>query len=328
MSDLKHKILEAVKDDLQAIENELAANLTPHLDLVREVAGHILFSGGKRLRPLLMVLSARVCGYSGSYDKTFSTALEYLHAATLLHDDLVDGASLRRGKPVANRLWGNSVAVLVGDFLLARALAIAAGTERIQVVRILAELTEAMSQGEIHQLLRKGDISLSEDEYLEVIRRKTALLFQAACRVSAVLADAPAERQSALAEFGFNLGMAFQVVDDLLDYVAETPLLGKEPGADLREGKLTLPLIHVLRSARSTDRKWVKKMVQLQNTMFTAEDFQKLIGLMRDSGALRYTEKVAALYVEKAKAALALFPPSSALDTLLDIADYTLSRKA
>ena len=324
MSDLKQKILEAVKDDLQGIEYELTANLTPHLDLVREVAGHILFSGGKRLRPLLMVLSARACGYGGSYDKTLSASLEYLHAATLLHDDLVDGASLRRGKPAAHRVWGNSVAVLVGDFLLARALAIAAGTERIEVVRILAELTEAMSQGEIHQLMRKGDVSLSEDEYLEVIRRKTALLFQAACRVSAVMADADGERHSALADFGFNLGMAFQIVDDLLDYVAETPDLGKETGADLREGKLTLPLIHLLRSARSVDRKWIRTLVERKD--FTAEDFQKLIGLMQDGGALRYTRKVASLCVEKAKAALTAFPSSAARETLLDIADYTLNR--
>jgi octaprenyl-diphosphate synthase len=324
VSDLKRKILEAVKDDLEEIETELVANLTPHVELVREVAGHILFSGGKRLRPLLMVLSGRVCGYRGTYDKTFSTAFEYLHAATLLHDDLVDEASLRRGKPVAHRLWGNSVAVLVGDFLLARALAITAGTERIEVVRILAELTEAMSQGEVHQLMRKGDIGLSEDEYLEVIRRKTALLFQAACRVSAVLANAPEERQSALADFGFNLGMAFQIVDDLLDYVAETPQLGKQTGADVREGKLTLPLIHALRSARSADRKWIKELIQSKEV--TNEDFQKLLGKMRDCGALRYTEKVASIYAEKAKAALTLFPASAARETMLDIAGYTLNR--
>ncbi len=325
MSDLKRRILEAVADDLEEIEKELLKNLNPHLDLVREVAGHILFSGGKRLRPLLMVLSAKVCDYAGTYDKTFSTAFEYLDAATLLHDDLVDGASLRRGKPVAHRVWGNSIAVLVGDFLLARALAITAGTERIAVVRILAELTEAMSQGEVHQLMRKGDIGLSEDEYLEVIRRKTALLFQAACRVSAVLADAPAERQSALADYGFNLGMAFQVVDDLLDYVAETPQLGKATGADLREGKLTLPLIHALRSARSADRKWIAGVVRKMDV--TDEDFRKLVELLKACGALRYTEKVAALYIEKAKAALADFPPSAALETMRDIADYTLERK-
>ncbi len=207
MSDLKRKILAAVQVDLEAIETALAENLKPHLDLVRDVAGHILFSGGKRLRPLLMVLSARACDYTGGYDKTFSTALEYLHAATLLHDDLVDGASLRRGKPAAYLKWGNPIAVLTGDFLLARALSVSAATGSVRIVQILAELTEQMSQGEVHQLMRKGDIRLAEDEYLDVIRRKTAVLFEAACRVSAVLAGAPKEKEAALAQFGFNLGV-------------------------------------------------------------------------------------------------------------------------
>jgi octaprenyl-diphosphate synthase len=325
VSDLKERILETVGSDLTAIEKALADNLNPHLDLVREVAGHILFSGGKRLRPLLMVLSARICGYTGDYDKTFSTALEYLHAATLLHDDLVDGAALRRGKPAAHQKFGNSIAVLVGDFLLARALSISAATGRVKVVGILAELTENMSQGEVHQLMRKGDIGLSEDEYLEVIRRKTAVLFEAACRVSAVLADAPEDKESALADYGFNLGMAFQMADDLFDYLLETPQLGKEIGADLREGKMTLPLIHALRNARSADRKWMAGLIQ--NKDFSSDDFQKLVGLLTGYGAFRYTEKAAAMYIEKAKAALEAFGPSATRQTMLDIADYTLQRR-
>jgi len=325
VSDLKARILESVGSDLAAIEKALADNLNPHLDLVRDVAGHILFSGGKRLRPLLMVLSARICGYTGDYDKTFSAALEYLHAATLLHDDLVDGAALRRGKPAAHLKFGNSIAVLVGDFLLARALSISAATGRVKVVGILAELTENMSQGEVHQLLRKGDIGLSEDEYLEVIRRKTAVLFEAACRVSAVLADAPEDKASALADYGFNLGMAFQMADDLFDYLLETPQLGKEIGADLREGKMTLPLIHALRNARSADRKWMSGVIQ--NKDFSIEDFQKLVGLLKDCGAFRYTEKAAGLFIEKAKAALEAFGPSETRQTMIDIADYTLQRR-
>ena len=325
MSDLKERILGTVEGDLAAIEKALADNLNPHLDLVREVAGHILFSGGKRLRPLLMVLSARICGYTGDYDKTFSTALEYLHAATLLHDDLVDGAALRRGKPAAHLKFGNAIAVLVGDFLLARALSISAATGRVKVVGILAELTENMSQGEVHQLLRKGDIGLSEDEYLEVIRRKTAVLFEAACRVSAVLADAPEDKESALADYGFNLGMAFQMADDLFDYLLETPQLGKEIGADLREGKMTLPVIHALRNARSADRKWMAGVIQ--NKDFSSEDFQKLVGLLTGYGAFRYTEKAAAMFIEKAKAALEAFGPSETRQTMLDIADYTLQRR-
>jgi octaprenyl-diphosphate synthase len=218
MSDLKHKILALVKDDLAAIETALEENLNPHLDLVSQIARHILFSGGKRLRPLLMVLSARICGYNGNYDKTFSTIFEYLHAATLLHDDLVDQATLRRGNPVAHSIWGNATAVLVGDFLLARSLSIAAETELPDVIRIVAEITENMSQGEIHQLMKKGSLDFTEKEYMEVIRRKTAVLFQGTCRVSALISGAPKEKETALSDYGFNLGIAFQMVDDLLDY--------------------------------------------------------------------------------------------------------------
>ena len=325
MSDLKVRILKAVQPDLDAIETALAKNLNPHLDLVRDVAGHILFSGGKRLRPLLMVLSARLCGYRGDYDKTFSTALEYLHAATLLHDDLVDGASLRRNKPAAHLQWGNSIAVLVGDFLLARALSVSAATGRARIVQILAELTEQMSQGEVHQLMRKGDIRLSEAEYLEVIRRKTAVLFETACRVSAVLADASAEKESALAAYGLNLGMAFQIADDLFDYTLGTSQLGKDVGSDLREGKMTLPLIQGLKQAGVEDREWMERVVQDPN--FSTGDFLKLVGRLQASGATRYAEQAAEAYIFKAKAALTLFPQTETLGTLIDIADYALHRQ-
>lgn len=326
MSDLKRKILQAVQPDLDAIETALAANLNPHLDLVRDVAGHIVFSGGKRLRPVLMVLSARVCGYTGDYATTFSTALEYLHAATLLHDDLVDGAALRRGKPAAHLKYGSSVAVLVGDFLLARALSVSAATGSAKIVRLLAELTEEMSQGEVQQLTRKGDTGLTAGEYFEVIRRKTAVLFQTACRVSAVLADAPEAGESALATYGLHLGMAFQIADDLLDYTADTPALGKEIGADLREGKLTLPLIHALSRAAPSDREWMIGVVR--NPAFTSVEFHRLCDLLRRLGSIRHAEETAEAHIGRAKAELAIFPPSAALDTLHDIADYALHRSA
>ena len=325
MTDLKKKILSEVEAELAEIETELSKNLNPHLDLVSDVAGHILFSGGKRLRPLLMVLSAKLCGYSGNYDKTFSTSLEYLHAATLLHDDLVDDAELRRGKQVANLKFGNAIAVLVGDFLLARALSIAAGTGRLEVIKILSDLTENMSQGEVHQLIRKGDISLSEEEYLEVIKRKTALLFQAACRVSAILADAPADQQDALSVYGYNLGIAFQMADDLFDYILETEDLGKEIGADLKEGKMTLPVIYALKQAQPGDRDQMVDIIK--NEDFSHDDLKTLIRLMDAYGGLEYTNKKAADHIKTAKDALAVFTPSKTKDTLLDIADYALARR-
>ena len=324
MNDLKHRIFSAVEDDLDDIEKALADNLNPYLDLVSEVAGHILFSGGKRLRPLLMVLSARICGYNGDYEKTFSTALEYLHAATLLHDDVVDEATLRRGKPAAHSKWGASITILVGDYLLARALSISAATDRLRIVKILAGLTENMSQGEVHQLMRKGDINLTEAEYKEVIRRKTAMLFEAACRVSAVIADATEEQETALSEYGYNLGIAFQMADDLFDYTLETSEFGKEVGADLREGKLTLPVIYALKQAPSGDRDMMIKIIQDQQ--FSEADFRTLTDLLKKYGGLTYTHNTAASYIDTAKKALTLFDPSPTKDTMLDIADYVLNR--
>ena len=324
MNDLKHRIFSAVKDDLDDIEKALADNLNPYLDLVSEVAGHILFSGGKRLRPLLMVLSARICGYNGDYEKTFSTALEYLHAATLLHDDVVDEAALRRGKPAAHSKWGASITILVGDYLLARALSISAATERLRIVQILAGLTENMSQGEVHQLMRKGDINLTEAEYKEVIRRKTAMLFEAACRVSAIIADATEEQETALSEYGYNLGIAFQMADDLFDYTLETSEFGKEVGADLREGKLTLPVIYALKQAPSGDRDIMIKIIQ--DPQFSEADFKTLTGLLKKYGGLTYTHNTAASYIDTAKKALTVFDPSVTKDTMLNIANYVLNR--
>jgi len=326
MGDLKQKIMTAVEDDLIAIENALKENLNPYLDLVADVAGHIIFGGGKRLRPLLMVLCARICGYGGDYDKTFSTAIEYLHAATLLHDDLVDGAQVRRGKPVAHLKWGNPTTVLVGDFLLARAMSISAGTGKLRVIQILAQLTENMSQGEVHQLMRKGDVNLAESEYVEVIRRKTAMLFEAACRVSAVIAEAPAEKESALADYGYNLGIAFQMADDLLDYTTDSEALGKEVGADLKEGKLTLPVIYALRKAGPADRHRMVQIITDEN--FSESDFKLLIGLLDKYGGVAYTRQTAGGHIEKAKSALNSFDPCPTRDTLMDIADYALARSA
>ena len=325
MNDLKQKILSANENDLKKIEAELSENLKPYLDLVSDVARHILFAGGKRLRPLLLVLSAKLCGYHHDYAKTVSTALEYLHAATLLHDDIVDDAVLRRGKTVAHSVYGNAITVLVGDFLLARALAICADSDKIRVIHIISNLTENMSTGEVHQLMRKGDVSLTEDEYLEVIRRKTAVLFQAACIISAVISDAPKEKEEALASFGYNLGLAFQMVDDLFDYIMDTDELGKRVGADLREGKLTLPVIYALKKATPADRQQMLKIIQ--NEEFSPEEFQLLIALMKEYGGITYTEKKAMACVQKAKEALSIFEPSRIRDSLFDIANYVLARR-
>jgi octaprenyl-diphosphate synthase len=324
VSDLKNRILSLVKDDLDGIEAALLENLHPNLELVSKVAHHILFSGGKRLRPLLMVLSARLCDYRGDYDKTFSVIFEYLHAATLLHDDLVDGADLRRGKPASHTVWGNEIAVLVGDFLLARGLAIAAETNEPRIIKIISEITENMSQGEIHQIDRKGKTDLSETEYMDIIKCKTAVLFQGACRISAILAEAPEEKEVALAQYGYHLGMAFQMVDDLLDYTFDTQVLGKTVGADLREGKLTLPVIVALNHAGPGDRDLMEKVIQ--DERFTNNDFKWLIEKISEHGGFEYTRALAYEHTAKARQALELFPVSPTRDILFDIAGYALER--
>ena len=326
MSDLKTKILDAVSDDLSDIEQALAVNLAPHFDLTRKVAGHILFSGGKRLRPLLMVLAARLCGYAGDNAATVSIIFEYLHAATLLHDDLVDDATVRRGQTVANEVWDNATAVLTGDFLLARSLTLAADTGRLEVIRTIARITEMMSQGEIQQLDRKGDLALTEADYMAVIECKTAVLFQGACRTGALVADSDADATQAMADYGYNLGLAFQMADDLLDYTLDSAALGKAAGADLREGKLTLPVIHALEKAGSADRHRMEAI--LKNPDFSVNEFKALIDMLETYNGIGYTRKTANKYVAQAKVCLERFRPSATRDTLSDIADYALERQA
>ena len=324
MSDLKNRVLSLVQDDLDGIETALLENLRPNLDLVSKVAHHILFSGGKRLRPLLMVLSARLCDYQGDYDKTFSVIFEYLHAATLLHDDLVDGAGLRRGKPASHAVWGNEIAVLVGDFLLARGLAIAAETEEPRIIKIISNITENMSQGEIYQIDRKGKTDLTEAEYMDIIRRKTAVLFQGACRISAILAQASEDKEKALAQYGYHLGMAFQMVDDLLDYTFDTQALGKTVGADLREGKLTLPVIVALHRATFEDSALMEKIIQ--DETFSHQDFEWLVEKISQYGGFEYTRTLAFEHTAKARRALELFPVSPTRDILSDLAGVALER--
>jgi len=325
MNDVRQQLFARVASDLENIEAALRENLNPYLDLVSETAGHLLFSGGKRFRPLLMVLSSRLCGYGGEDVTTFSTVFEYLHTATLLHDDLVDGAALRRGKPVAHSIYGNATAVLVGDFLLARSLSIGTATGRMKVIEVLAHITENMSQGEIHQMIRKGQLELTEAEYLTVIRNKTAVLIEGACRVGAIIADAPQAAQTALSTYGYNVGMAFQMADDLLDYTSDSDVLGKQVGADLREGKLTLPVIRALQEATAADRTAMAAIIQ--NPDFSIQEFKILVNFLEKYGGIAYTRRRAGDHIEKAKSALAPFDPSQPLDILLKIAEYALARE-
>ena len=331
MSDLKTKILSLVNDDLERIEVALTDNLNPFEEIITRVAEHIMFSGGKRIRPLLTVMCAKLCGYEGEFDKTISTIFEYMHTASLMHDDLVDEATLRRGKPVTHTVWNNATAVLIGDFLLARTLSIAVGYEKREIMEIIASITEGMTQGEILQLVNKGKLNLTEKEYMVTIEKKTAVLIKGACRAGAIIADASPEEEKALTDYGYHLGLAFQMADDLLDYTSETISLGKKVGADLREGKLTLPVIYSLEQARAKkhteDVKIMEDIIKKRDA-FTLEEFQLFQEKLALYGGLSYTRSRAEEEVVKAKAALDLFQDSKEKDILKDLADYTLERKS
>jgi octaprenyl-diphosphate synthase len=322
---IKQRILEQAAPDLEKIEIALEFYLNPNVELVREIASHLLFSGGKRLRPLLMVHCARLCGYSTGFEIEFSIIFEYLHAATLLHDDVVDEADIRRGKKVAHKKWSAPKVVLTGDFLLALSLDIAAKTKEPDIISVIAKITRDMSQGEIDQLSKKGKLDLSEEEYRRIIERKTAVLIQGACQSGAILAKSPKEKENALSQYGFHLGMAFQMADDLLDYTASAKDLGKNPGADMREGKLTLPLIHSLSNASPEDKEWMKDVITA--TEFNPDQFEKLKEKLTAYKGIEYTKNRAWDHVKKAKAYLNSFEDCPSKQLLCLIADYSTERK-
>ncbi len=326
MSDLKQNILSLIENDLIDIEQALENNLKPNLKLVKKIAGHLIFAGGKRLRPLLMIHAARMCGSKCSENIKHAVLFEYLHAATLLHDDLVDEAELRRGKPVAHILWDNASVILTGDFLLARAVTLAAETDSIEIVRLMSRITEEMSQGEISQLENKGKHDLTEEEYLEVIKRKTAVLIMGACKTGGFISHATENQLKQLETYGYNLGITFQMADDLLDYNANTRETGKKTGTDLREGKLTLPVIIALRNAKKGDRENIISFLGKQD--ITDREFSWFNNTLAKYNGFKYTTESAEHHARKAKEALADFGDSPSKRLLLMLSDYALKRKA
>lgn len=323
--DLKTRIIELAQQDLEKVETALEMQLNPNLELVREIASHLLFSGGKRLRPLLMIHSARLCGYANGFEIEFSTLFEYLHAATLLHDDVVDRADTRRGKKAAHTHWSAPKVVLTGDFLLARALDLAARTRQPDIIAVIAGITGDMSQGEIDQLEKKGKLDLTEEEYLDVIEKKTAVLIQGACLSGAILARASREKQDALKQYGFHTGMAFQMADDLLDYTGTKEALGKLPGADIREGKLTLPVIYSLAKASPEDRAWMKKIIT--DPEFKPTAFERFTDKLIQYKGIDHTRNCAQDHVQKAVQCLEEFEEGPSKEILGLIAGYSIERK-
>lgn len=299
-------ILRELEADIAAINRALVANLQTHVPFISEVGRHILLSGGKRLRPLLFLLSARLCGCQGNHLADFSTIFEYLHAATLLHDDVVDGATTRRGLSTANTIWGNQAVILVGDFLLAKSLSLAVATDKLRVLQVLAHTTTVMAEGEILQLLHARNLGLTEEEYFEVTIRKTATLMSAACQIGAILGGVPLVQEEALAQFGLNLGVAFQIVDDILDFTGDEKELGKPVINDLKEGRITLPVIHALATAKEEDRRRLRDLAQ----EVRPEHAPEIVALLKKYGSLDYAREKARHYTLKAQENLKALPAS------------------
>ncbi len=326
MNNIKSRILKLAKSDTDRIEKAIEKNLENEKGIVADAAQYIIFSGGKRLRPLLMILSARLCGYKGENDDLFSIIFEYLHTATLLHDDIIDGALIRRKKRVANKVWNTRTAILTGDFLLARSLSVAALMKKSEAISVMAGIMEDMAKGEIEQLNRQRDITLSEEDCIFIIKCKTAVLIEGACKIGAIISDAKQEKTNCIAKYGYNIGMAFQMADDLLDYTSATSVLGKETGTDLKEGKLTLPLIYALNAAEPEDKKKIESIIT--NKDFNEKNFNILVRLLHKYKGIDYTRNKAEEHIKIAKKALETFEDSDTKEILSLIADYSMLRKS
>ena len=320
---IKYQLLQEIKKDINKVDKALKENLDPYLDICKEVASHLLFAGGKRIRPLLFILSARICGRDDVDVIKTSTLFEFLHTASLLHDDLIDEAKIRRSKQSAHLKYGNAISTLVGDFLFAKAMSLACKTQKIEIIEILSNITEKMSQGEIYQLISKKNISLSVEEYLCIISKKTAYLIEGSCKAGAIFAGREQKEIEALANYGLNIGIAFQMVDDILDYNADEKKIGKAKGVDLKEGKVTLPLIYTLEKANKKEKHFIKNLIEKENITET----KKLNDIIETYDGFNFTKEKTKMYIKEAKKELDIFEDSKTKNTLLKIADYVLSRK-
>ena len=317
-------VISLLKDDMQAVEEEFDKNLSSGVELIGQVGRYILSSGGKRFRPMLLLLSSRLCGYQGDKHVELAAVVEFIHTATLLHDDVVDSASLRRGNRSANSVWGNQASVLVGDFLFARSFSMMVNSENLRILKILSDTTTQLAEGEILQLINTCDLDVDEPRYLQVVRDKTAILIAAACQVGGILAAGTDEQEAALREFGLEIGTAFQLMDDALDYVADQNEFGKERGHDLYEGKMTLPLIHAYASCQQQERTEVARIVDAEE--LSNEDLEYVCRLIERYDGISYTREKAAERIDTAKKLLDIFPDSVAKDALCTLADYVVAR--
>jgi octaprenyl-diphosphate synthase len=311
-----------IGDDMAAVDRVLRESLRSDVVLIREVATHIIAGGGKRLRPALLLLAARACGYAGRDHHTLAAVIEMIHTATLLHDDVVDESQLRRGNSTANAQFGNAASVLVGDFLYSRTFQLMVAVDRMRILAIVADATNLIAEGEVMQLMHTGDAALEEAAYFAVIERKTAKLFEAAGRLGAVLGDASPECEDGLARYGKHLGVAFQIMDDVLDYSGEAAEIGKNLGDDLSDGKMTLPLIRALALGTPDEAEVIRHAVAGGGLT----DFAPVVAALHRTGALAYARERAEAEAAAAAACLAVLPPSAAAKSLLQLSTFAARR--
>ena len=312
----------AVQDDFRRVNECIHKQLHSDVALVSKISEYIIKSGGKRLRPLLVLLTARACGYHDYNHVPLAAIIEFLHTATLLHDDVVDQSDLRRGRDTANALWGNAPSVLVGDFLYSRAFQMMVGLESFRLLHILADATNVIAEGEVMQLMNINDADVTEDGYMEVIRCKTAMLFRASSQTAAVLSKASPELEKDMADYGHHLGIAFQLVDDLLDYNGNAETMGKNLGDDLAEGKPTLPLIYTLKHGTSEQKMLVREAIEQGGR----DNIAAVVEAVRSCVALQYTAAKAREYTAKAKRCLNLLPEGEYRRAMADLADFAVIR--
>ena len=316
--------LNIIGDDLKRVEEQFRKDLESDVPLIRKVAEYVLSSGGKRVRPALLLLAARLCDYQGDKAVPLASVVEFIHTATLLHDDVVDSATLRRGIASANTLWGNEASVLVGDFLFSKSFSLMVAVGSLDILRVLSGATTIIAEGEVMQLLCTGELDLSEESYIGVVRSKTAILMSAACEAGAILGKVSPEKQRLLADFGMDLGIAFQLMDDTLDYIATEEQFGKSIGHDLEEGKITLPLIHTLRHCSEEERTIIAAVIEKDE--MSLDDFRDVSGLVKRYGGIDYTVDLARSYIAGCTEHLAGFGQSQVKDALLELSDYIITR--
>ncbi|MBL7213678.1 MAG: polyprenyl synthetase family protein [Desulfobacteraceae bacterium] len=311
-------------EHFEGINTELERALSSRVGLIEDIGSHSLLGHGKRLRPLLFVLSCQLCGYEGEDSYLLSTIFELIHTASLLHDDVLDNADVRRKKPSANHLWGNQAAVLEGDFLCLKSSSIALGTNNLTFLKRVIEATTQMTEGQIMELTYTHNWNTSPDEYMEIITYKTAVLLSVACACGAILSGAGPEVEDSLSRFGLNLGIAFQLIDDLLDYTSSQEEFGKPVGKDLREGKITLPLIYTVKGLQRSERERLENL--FRNGHAGQEDYDDLIALVISKGGIEKIRNRAKSYVDKAALSLNFFPDSAPKKNLLELNQYIIER--